>query len=182
MIKYLSIASFIVGVVPFDDKKNPLLPVFTKFSPRDFKVQHPKTIIAFREFDPDIPEEKEIQILPVRLFEKNLCTTVTVQFTQLQQASLRQFSQCPRRPVEKTHLTYTLSARSSLWSLHLHFTVVLVQQTYHQDVSILNSVKNNKRRNQPSLSGKKKILPFLTLRALVRLPLVVFWQKESAVL
>lgn len=61
---------FIVEVVPFDNKKNPLLPVITKFSPRDFKVQHPKTIIPFRKFAPARLEE--VQRLPVRLFEKNL--------------------------------------------------------------------------------------------------------------
>lgn len=143
---------------------------FTKFSPRDFRFRHTNPILPFREFDPDRPEEKEVWRVPVRFFEKNLCTIVTVQFTWLQQASWRQFSQCPRRPVGKTHLTCTLSARSSLWSLLLHFVVVLVQQTYNQDESVLNSVKNSKRRNQPSLSDKKNILPFLTLRALVRLP------------
>lgn len=143
---------------------------FTKFSPRDFRFQHTNPILPFREFDPDRPEEKEVWRVPVRFFAKNLCTIVTVQFTRLQQASWRQFSQRPRRPVGKTHLTCTLSARSSLWPLLLHFAVVLVQQTYNQDESILNSVKNSKRRNQPSLSDKKNILPFLTLRALVRLP------------
>lgn len=77
VIKYLSIAYFIVEAVLFDNKKNPLLPVITKFSPRDFKLQHPKTIIPFREFAPDRPEEKEVQRLPVRFFEKNVVPQCT---------------------------------------------------------------------------------------------------------
>lgn len=130
---------FHCGVVPFDDqkkKKNPLLPVseISKFST-------PK--LSFLSVNLILIDLKEVQRLPVRFFW-NPCTTLTFQFIWLQQALLRLFSQCFRRTVEKTCLTYTVSAMSSLWSLLLHFTVVLVQQAYNQDESILNSVKNIK--------------------------------------
>lgn len=59
---------------------------FFASSVRDFKVQHPKTIIPFSEFDPDRSELKEAQRCPVRFFE-NLCSTLTFQFIWVQQAS-----------------------------------------------------------------------------------------------